>query len=477
MIGQDSSPLSGLFGGGFQNRVGIAVVVGGIVTGLVALSTAASLIYAICLGLLFLAVWLAASTDRWLFVFVGLLGVVPALELASLDGAVAVSDLLLPLGAVLLVLRWRQPDHYRFSFLPWLFLGLLVTQVLSVVLTEAPVSIMLPSILRSVRSIGVVLVLLFMSSARWGTRRVDTFEAWIVLVALMSNALTILQFVFQWDFFIRSEQYAWYNGIRVMRGSGIFGEANYAGAFAALSAILAVGLLDYYERGNWRRHLAVMCFAVALPALILTSSRGALLNLSVGLVLLFFKLSRKTRRTLLVAGGIATVSVALVSPEFATYAIERIISTLFGLQSDADAILGGRLTSWAALLSLVETSPLLGVGYRLVPLVGQRLNLITSDNNIIMALVETGVVGFVFTVVILGYCLMRSVQLLRQHRVGASAVGAAVCGFIAQGFSVDSLTYWRIVPILLGLMQLEVSLVGRKGEASSNGTTAHHPMR
>lgn len=438
----------------------ILALVLGAACGLVALSLVSALA-AVGLSLAIVTtLWIARDTRRWIPVFWVTLAAVPAISMTSVGGTFAVSDLVMALGLLILVIHPRSRAR-RSSSLLWCFAGLSAIQLMSILAADVEAASWLPSILRVVRSAGSLVVLGYIMRTEWDDRSTNSLVYLLLVVGGLANLVTILQFVFQWDVLVRAEQYAWVNGSKYLRASGVFGEANQAGGFAALIAILHIG---YYQQVQFRHRdrktwLTILGLSVSLFALIITSSRGALINVVIGSVILFTKVGGATRRKLTILFAVPFTGLYLFSPEFSNYVVQRLSSIFAGLQNNADATLGGRLSNWNVLLRLVQESPVLGTGYRLAAEAFNHTAVAVSDNNLIMALVETGLVGFCVMAILLVNALWKAIVLIRQDRPMAVAVGAAMIGFIAQGFVVDSLTYWRLVPILFGLLELEWRLL------------------
>lgn len=460
-------------------RETVICLLAALVCGWISISYYAAALLVVAGGLVAVLFWVLHDSKRWLYIFLASLAVIPAVNLPSIGGTFSASDLLLIVGLFVLVIRRQHlslSDSGR-TALPLLFTVLFLIQALSVVASGVGVTEMVPSLLRVTRSFGVVIVLVIASHERWTTEQVNRFFAGFLVAAAIANMMTILQFLFQWDLFTSSDQYAWYGGQKYLRASGVFGEANQAGAFAAVTALLTLGFLETERRGV-RRVMSMAGLGLALSALMMTSSRGALASLMVGVTILLFKFKNRSRRALLLLGGLSLAGLFSLNPDFGSYTLDRVFTSIVNLPSSADSILGGRLSNWGALLELAQESLFLGVGYRLLPVVASNIGIRTSDNNLIMALVETGVLGLVATVAILVYTVRRGFWLIRQQRPSAVAIGAAAMGYVVQGFVVDSLTYWRLVPVLFGFLEIETTLLKMGGVArdTADGGLSRDPV-
>ena len=193
------------------------------------------------------------------------------------------------------------------------------------------------------------------------------------------------------------------------------GYANAFGIFAAIGIVVAIGLATALPR-PWRWP-ALATLAVLVPALYLTSSRGAWLALVVGLAVLMC-LRRPSWRLVGVVSGAALaalVVVALASSD------EGVAARLLG---------ENRPHYWRVAWEQYETSPLLGTGAGTFSNYWLHLRPVSSfardaHSLYVEALAELGPVGFVLVFATL------ALPLLAARRARDPIAAAALAGYVA----------------------------------------------
>jgi O-antigen ligase len=194
------------------------------------------------------------------------------------------------------------------------------------------------------------------------------------------------------------------------------GYANAFGIFAAIGIVLAIGLATGGLRPPWGR-AALATLAVLVPALYLTSSRGAALGLVAGLAVLVC-LRHPSRRVLglVTAGAVLAVgAVALTSSD------EGVAARLLG---------ENRPRYWRVAWEQFESSPLLGTGAGTFSNYWLNLRPVTSfardaHSLYVEALAELGPAGFALLLAAL------AVPLLAIRRAREPVASAALAGYVA----------------------------------------------
>ena len=168
------------------------------------------------------------------------------------------------------------------------------------------------------------------------------------------------------------------NGVRRVRYLGIFHDPNDLGILFIASLPLA-----YYAARECRvqsaRYLFAACGLIIVYALYLTKSRGGMLSLGFILMLALW------RHFDYVKAAVITVALALLGA---------------GLQLRKESLGGGdqssldRLDGWALGMDLFQSNPLFGVGYNHY----MDHYFLTAHNSYVLALAETGLVGYVLWV-------------------------------------------------------------------------------
>jgi len=247
--------------------------------------------------------------------------------------------------------------------------------------------------------------------------------------------------------------------------------ANTLGMYFATAAILAAGLV-LTQRG-WRRWLSLACGAAIMEGLILKNTRGAVLGLDAGALVLFLTRARQHRRAFLVLALVGVAGMAtLVDQKF----MDR-MTTIGSAVTEADDIDDSalsRIEIVRAQLEMFGNYPL-GAGYRGTAVLSPQYlgrewlsidavsgeGARSSHNTFMTALVEQGLPGAViFT--IWTVWILRMVWRLRATRnepdepdlrMLAGAIGGALVVIFAAGNTADFL----LVEIQFWLLALFVS--------------------
>jgi O-antigen ligase len=203
---------------------------------------------------------------------------------------------------------------------------------------------------------------------------------------------------------------------------------------------------------------------VLASALALSYSRGSLVNLGVALAALLWierrriRLGRLVAGMALVAGTAAALSIAV--PVFANVYWLRILSSVQYFVQSPDAVLSGRLQNWALLRDFLLAHPwvaLLGVGYKTLPYSNVVGIGVIADNTYLSALMETGVFGLAAVIALNAAILAAAYRASRSGGRRAFFGTWIFCfwaGQSVQMFSVDLLTYWRVLPLYLAVLAL-----------------------
>jgi O-antigen ligase len=187
------------------------------------------------------------------------------------------------------------------------------------------------------------------------------------------------------------------------------------------------------------RILAAGCVGVGLLTIYQASARGSLVALIFACLTVGFVAARELRnRKLMLSLSIATsalIGLIVVAPAIPN--VERVIMSDVLKIDDPDRGAGqgftGRDVGWAEAIDLWMNHPLFGVGFRQHE---QLLTGISSAHNAYLSmLADTGIVGFLLYVALLGTSLAASLRI-RERRsrifVIALLVGYAVIGFFER---------------------------------------------
>ena len=235
------------------------------------------------------------------------------------------------------------------------------------------------------------------------------------------------------------------SGEVVGRIFGSFGHPNFYGAFLAGLIPLAVAVVLQARLSTHLRWIALSALALAVPALVLSYARGAIIGLIAGAVIWLGILRPRTAIAIVVVTIVAAIVFAPASLK------ERFDPGASG----SDVTL--RSDIWNSALAIYGERPLLGTGVNNFPLAYQELPSTTANaaqrrllhNDMLLvpphpqsiylqALAEQGIIGLL---ALLAFCIAVLVVLHRASRVRdrveraiGIAVGAAFVGILIHGF-------------------------------------------
>lgn len=176
------------------------------------------------------------------------------------------------------------------------------------------------------------------------------------------------------------------------RLKGLYTNANYLGACAALVIVLSAPIILRANRLQTILLVGGVCFA--LVAILWSGSRGSVLAATVGMV----GVVASTRRWKLVLATITACIALLLAVQF--MALSRFVGNDFT---------SGRFDLFSDAIDIWTESPWLGVGFRTFE---THTNGLTTHNILLSTLVETGPAGFAVFVAILVMVFVRG-RLLR----------------------------------------------------------------
>jgi hypothetical protein len=258
-------------------------------------------------------------------------------------------------------------------------------------------------------------------------------------------------------------QFVWLDSGIYRRAQGLFYEAGTLGNFCAFFlTMIAVALTRPRAEAPVSRKALFAGGVVFFAALVLSYSRGSVVNLLVALAVLIW-LNRGRVRWMRVIpgvalfGGVAALVTWKVFPAFAEMYWLRLSGTTEFFFSATEGVLSGRVASWRTLLDWLAANPwqaLFGIGYKTLPYSDYLGMPVVADNMYLSTLVETGVFG-------LGALLWLSAAILRAgYKARNSLCGAWIfcfwAGEMVQMLSADVLTYWRVLPIYFWVLALAV---------------------
>lgn len=373
------------------------------------------------------------------------------------DIRIAAVDLLLVPALLLTLLLLRQ------AHVTWLMLlsALHAVAVAASVMQWLNTDLFAPLFLKSVRMAAILApAILILVTPLSAIRMVPILRAFY-WGGLISIGAGLAGFFLQWESVTAAQTYFYASNVYLRRAGGLFRDS---GAYSHLLATwcAAALLLLYYAPGSSRLRQSLFVgstLAISAVGLYASLSRSAFLNIVVliGATFVFSVTKSLTPGRILALLGLAACLIA--SPLLVEFKgeeegrgmalpIQRIVSTIDSMLTDMDSFDstgGGRLSSWRMSISIWSERPLLGVGYKaLIPVYG-----IAADNNLVLALVETGLLGAV-PLFLLGLLCTYS---LAAHYAGRSFAAPAVLavwlGQLAHSLTADIFTFMSSMPVVL----------------------------
>jgi hypothetical protein len=255
-------------------------------------------------------------------------------------------------------------------------------------------------------------------------------------------------------------QFVWLDSGVYRRAQGLFYEASTLGNFCAFFLVMIVVALTRPRAESPVSRKALLAGgAIFFAALVLSYSRGSLINLAVALVVLMWINRRRVslvRVTLLAAAG--ALITWWIFPAFAQAYWARLSVSAEFLFTETEGILSGRVASWRTLAGWVAANPwvaLFGIGYKTLPYTEYLGSPVVADNMYLSLLVETGVAGLV-ALVWLNAAILRAVARSAHRSFFAMWMLCFWSGQIVQMASGDLLTYWRVLPVYFWILALAV---------------------
>lgn len=277
-------------------------------------------------------------------------------------------------------------------------------------------------------------------------------------------------------------------------GPGI-DDANTLGMFLATGVVVCMGL--FMTIRGWRRWPLLILLACALEGFVLANSRGALLGLAAGAVVLMFCKAREHRRTFWVLAMIGALGFGIAVDQ--TF-VERMftIGDVTAVDEDADMSARSRVAIYEAQLRMAQDYPQ-GAGHRgTVVLSTQYLDrkwLVgggaaddaarASHNTFMTALVEQGIVGAVLFGGVVVWLLLTAWRLRRMNLQGAdpdlitlgatmiAGVFVVIVAGVATDYLLAEIQYW-LLGGLVSLLQLVSRAATDKAPVADTTALATH---
>jgi hypothetical protein len=434
---------------------------------------AAKAVLAAPAALLPLTWWTALKPARWLTLFFAAALLLPPLPIAIGDSGPHPCLLIAALGLFIgLLYRWNATSLLPPVGLPLFALTSVLLSSVALAAIHSGISAAGGSLAR-VALFGIsVYVFLYTTQGPAREEPAARDLARVYWFAAASALFACIDFYYQFPAPAGyGPQYVWLDSGIYRRAQGLFYEASTLGNFCVFFLVMiAVAWSRPREESPVSRKWLAAGGAIFFAALVLSYSRGSLINLLIaGLVLAWVN-----RRRLHLARALPILTAAILAgawltwkvfPAFAEMYWTRLsVSTEFFF-SATEGVLSGRVESWRTLLDWIAANPwqtLLGIGYKTLPYTNYLGAPVVADNMYLSLLVETGIVG-------LAALLWLNVAILRSAARAARSPDPlrGFCGTwmlcfwageVVQMASGDLLTYWRVLPVYFWVLALAVRL-------------------
>lgn len=402
----------------------------------------------VALGVLAMS-WMAVVPGFGLLVFpvvTPLLGWVPPAPIPGLNATNAMLGLILGSYAMPRILR-RQPVFRRGHLSKVIGLFVLMALIATVrgaaFPTEAVINLRDVSLVwfRSAVNFSVYFIVLAMVHGQKERQRV-----WWALAMglLLESALTIA---------------LGRNG-RDARAIGSIGQANDLGSYLALLGVMVFAAVPA-RQGWFAKLITLVTFGMSMFGVVLSLSRGALLAVAGGLLVVALRSSRVMLFLLL-----ATLATSpLWAPD---YLVDRIMSSQREVEGSDETTVDGatevRLQTWQTILRVVKDHPVDGIGFNALPYVlpqiSDAMGLVdvadSAHNTYLRMLAEMGVFGLAMFVWLMWSCWSTSDRLVRRAKtrfdrmlgvgLGGATVSLAIsCAFGDRFFSLPiAASFWLL---------------------------------
>lgn len=382
---------------------------------------------------------------------------------------IAFTDALLPLGIVV----WLMQRRHSISPLGLAMASFGAAALLSVALPLAD-GRGAAAALKVLRLWGILFPAICLSSLRCTDVQWRRYLQAFFWGGTISLSVGIAGFFLQWDAVVATQTYIYDRGAYLHRAGGVFRDS---GAYGHLLATwVACSMLLYLPElaTRWRWIAGAVVVGVGALGLYASVSRSAALN--IGTVLLLSLTLRDARaplgRRLLAAALVSAfaLTAVLARPESESMLLtagdtvmQRLVesfTSLLGGFDDIERASGGRLTTWVLALDAWSSQPLLGVGYKMLVLSGNP-----PDNTFVLALCETGMLGFGALAFCFGLIFWRAVDRFAKAEQDGRSFLILWSGQLIHSLNADILTFFGSVPALLILTLIWYRLASARSKA------------
>jgi O-antigen ligase len=374
------------------------------------------------------------------------------------DNRLSIIDVIGPLAAVLALLFVRRESLKELHVFVVAYLAVVFLSEVRV-FDSPEFYILLSKCFRLVGIISPAILFSFMPFPKpyWG--RVIAAFYWGGLISVLYG---IAAFYYQWSFGTAVQTYYYENGSFLRRAGGVFQDSSAFGHLLATWAAVAI-LFLHQRKSKIQLITLVATLLVTAAGIYACLSRAAVANLLVVgfLICVLPKRGRSSLAKAQMVGALCCGMMLLfvISKETREHVLGqlqfaglRMLSTWTAASQGVEALDdsgANRLTTWSRALDIWEDHPLLGTGYKNL---GQEYG-ITADNTMILALVETGLVGAIFFGLCVAAVFRRAALMYIRRIPGGREVVIFLAGQAVHSILVDTITFTGSMPIvvLIGL--------------------------
>ncbi len=405
--------------------------------------------------------WSVLSANRWLVAFFLCALLTPPISIQGFDTGIQLSPAFVLLGLAAALVRlpeWRRPPQPSSLAFALFLVALIVSAGLGALYSGVDAG--LGSLARiALFAIAIFVFFYACSGPRDTTSNPMTLAAFLFLVAVAGSLFACADFWFHFPappgF---GQQFVWLDEGVFRRAQGLFYESSTLGNFCAFFLVM-IAVAASRGAGAFPLRMPILAIGgiVVAAALMLSYSRGSLMNLVVACVALAvlrrFGVWRAAALAAL-AALLTIVAVQSIWPSFSVSYWTRIAGSLRYFGYSPDGVLSGRIGNWNLLIDFFLREPwqcLFGIGYKTLPYSGLAGSPLIADNTYLDLLVETGVSGLT-AFVFLNICILKAaLRAARSSHSRAVFFGEWMfcfwIGELVQMLSGDLITFWRVLPV------------------------------
>jgi len=402
----------------------------------------------------------------YLIIAYGFLIPVVALNLPGVGG-VGAADLLMPIGALVLIAIPRQGMIQT----PHIALAVFCLAALVSLLQIQEAKPAIDCTIRWIRLFGIFIPFYFSLFVPVNDKVVRcAFVSWIV-GGLVAITIGVLLHVFQIE--VRAgQQRLWMEGGSMLRAGGLIGNSGAFGHMTATWSVITATFFIGVSKNRFRFFIAGAAVLIFLYVMVISSSRAALLHLVAAAIpfVILYRIPKKVHQWMtlgvifgilgLVVLGCARQCMPQESSGESSNVVEtnlkRFIPGYGG--GSASEFTSNRAENWPEYIAMMNEKAITGWGYKM----GVRLHEESPDNSYLSVMLETGAFGFLCMSMFVLTVLYQLVCRYYASDPFALVMIPVCCGQLANCFTSDIYTFWITQPVVFMLLGLVTQRGARK---------------